>query len=281
MPPLKEPPEIKRIYSQAYLWDDSLWSGMMKEGLEQLNVKCKRKEAEEDILGGNASKGKDNDDDGDYDDIQDGFGNMEDELLGKRPKGKTRSNKPQAPKGNMAFEVALGIIGRLTAMLQVLPTNFDDVDVPRSPAQLTAQELLLSSMIPGILGHLYKSVSYLLADYFVMDFEIPLQVVILSRRSGKSTLIAMLLLIILWECPGFPIIVMAKFLEQADIILDTVKVMAQYSFPGSKRWVFTKGRIVCLHPGRAPSTVITKASNVKVIAILFLFLPLKPSLPLK
>ena len=210
------------------LWDVDVWTGMLDDGITELENRCERRREE----------------------------NLRDD-----------TNFSDTARGPILdpLEVAIGKVTNIKRLLKLMPTNFDDTNVPRFSSQLIIQEKFLVSMIPAFVGNKWSTISDKMRDYYVVDFNVPIQAGVLSRRSGKTTSVAQLIVLLLYLCPNFSVILLSKTIPQAHIILDMAKRIIKSSF-SQERFVITKDSITCLHGNLPPAYIQIRAAAPAVSA---------------
>ena len=162
------------------------------------------------------------------------------------------------------FEDAIAKVAEFKELLSSMPTNMDDKDIPRFCSQLYIQERFMISMIPAIIGITWSSVAHKMKAYFMVDFDVPIQAGILSRRAGKTTLVSQLIVAVLWTCANFPFVILAKVIPQACIILENAKKIALDCFGSTERFEARTDSLICHHPGLPDSNLEIKAGRENV-----------------
>jgi hypothetical protein len=166
--------------------------------------------------------------------------------------------------GATPFEEAIAKVEAFRALLGSMPTNMDDKDIPRFCSQLYIQERFMISMVPAIIGITWASIAHKMKAYYMVDFDVPIQAGILSRRAGKTTLASQLIVAVLWMCPNFPFVILAKVIPQANIILENAKKIAFDCFGSTERFESRTDCLICHHPGAPDSKVEVKAGKENV-----------------
>ncbi len=165
------------------------------------------------------------------------------------------------------FSDAVERLNDARGLMASLPTNLQNPYVFRFPSQVLVSSYFLDSIVPYLVGPTrWPMLSRDLMRFFRRNFDLPLQVAFLSRRAGKSTSVAHLIIVMMVFCPGATIRILATTKEQACIILELVKefVFVHYG-TDDPRWESTKTRLL-FHPGNKgqPSFVQAMACTVNV-----------------